>query len=105
MAALDLRPLSLGELLDRTFFLYRRHFLLFVGIAAMPQLIKHLDPAAVGLLLAGGVLYTVGAVVYARRRPNPKPTVFGYHEVFHALTIVAVACQYVAIAFFIVHAG
>ena len=77
----------------------------WVGIAAMPQLIKHLDPAAVGLLLAGGVLYTVGAVVYARRRPNPKPTVFGYHEVFHALTIVAVACQYVAIAFFIVHAG
>jgi hemolysin III len=40
--------------------------------------------------------------VYARRRPNPVPHMFGYHEVFHALTIVAVACQYVAIAFFVI---
>jgi hemolysin III len=44
-------------------------------------------------------------VVYARRRPDPVPAVFGYHEVFHALTIVAVACQYVAIAFFVVRVG
>src|SRR6266853_668038 len=52
MAALDLRPLSLGELLDRTFFLYRQHFLLFIGIAAMPYLIL-LIPILVGLLLFG----------------------------------------------------
>jgi hemolysin III len=77
----------------------------WVGVAAMPQLVAHLDPAAVGLLLAGGMLYTLGGVVYARGRPDPKPTVFGYHEVFHALTIVAVACQYVAIAFFLVRVG
>jgi hemolysin III len=44
-------------------------------------------------------------VVYALRRPDPVPAVFGYHELFHALTIVGVACQYVAIAFFIVRAG
>ncbi len=77
----------------------------WVGVAAMPELAMRLNPAAVALLLAGGVLYTVGAVVYARRRPNPMPHVFGYHEVFHALTIVAVSCQYVAIAFFIVRVG
>src|SRR5690242_19677706 len=50
MAALDLRPLSLGELLDRTFFLYRRHFLLFIGISAMPYLFV-LVPALAGLFL------------------------------------------------------
>ena len=50
-------------------------------------------------------MYTAGAIVYARRRPDPLPTVFGYHELFHALTMVAVGCQYVAIAFFIIHAG
>jgi len=53
----------------------------------------------------GGLAYTAGAIIYARRRPNPMPMVFGYHELFHALTIAAVACQYVAIAFFVIHAG
>jgi len=77
----------------------------WVGVAAMPELVKHLAPAAVALLLVGGAAYSVGAVVYARQRPNPAPKVFGYHEVFHALTIVAVACQYVAIAFFVVRVG
>ena len=77
----------------------------WVGVVAMPELASRLNPAAVALLLAGGVLYTVGAVVYARRRPNPVPHVFGYHEVFHALTIVAVSCQYVAIAFYVVRVG
>jgi hemolysin III len=57
------------------------------------------------LLLAGGVAYTAGAVVYARQKPDPAPAVFGYHELFHALTLVAIACQYVAIAFFVVRAG
>jgi hemolysin III len=54
---------------------------------------------AVGvLMLAGGVLYITGAVSYHRRRPDPLPTVFGYHEVFHLYVSVAAACQYVAIA-------
>ena len=66
--------------------------------------------AFVGLALAwltaaGGVAYTAGAVVYARRRPDPVPAVFGYHELFHALTLLAIACQYVAIAFFVVRSG
>ena len=54
------------------------------------------------LLGLGGVLYTVGAVVYAVRRPDPVPAVFGYHEVFHALVIVAAAVQYAVIAFWVV---
>ena len=73
----------------------------WVAVVALPQLIAHLQPAAVALLVAGGLTYTAGAVVYARRLPDPAPAVFGYHELFHALTIVAVTCQYVAIAFFV----
>jgi hemolysin III len=75
------------------------------GVVMLPQLATRLDPAAVALLGAGGLLYTAGAIVYARRRPDPVPHVFGYHELFHALTIVAVACQYVAIAFFVIRVG
>jgi hemolysin III len=77
----------------------------WVGIAALPQLARAAGPAAVALLGAGGLAYTAGAVVYARGRPDPFPAVFGYHEVFHALTLVALACQYVAIAFFVVRVG
>jgi hemolysin III len=77
----------------------------WAAVFALPQLIGRLHPAAVALLLVGGLAYTAGAVVYVRRRPDPAPLLFGYHELFHALTIVGVACQYVAIAFFIVHAG
>jgi hemolysin III len=54
------------------------------------------------LLFIGGLVYSAGALVYALRRPDPMPAVFGYHEVFHALTIAAAACQYVAIAFFVI---
>jgi hemolysin III len=77
----------------------------WVGVALLPQLVTRLNPAAIVLLALGGVAYTAGAVIYARGRPDPLPTVFGYHELFHALTIVGVACQYVAIAFFVIHAG
>jgi hemolysin III len=77
----------------------------WVGVALLPQLATRLDPTAIVLLGLGGVAYTLGAVVYARRRPDPAPSVFGYHELFHALTIVGIACQYVAIAFFVIRAG
>ncbi len=55
-------------------------------------------PAVVILLLLGGVIYTFGAAVYALKRPNPSPRVFGYHEIFHACTIAAAACHFAAIA-------
>jgi hemolysin III len=77
----------------------------WVGVALLPELATHVSPAAIALLCLGGIAYTVGAVVYALRRPNPAPTTFGFHELFHALTIVGVSCQYVAIAFFVIRAG
>jgi hemolysin III len=77
----------------------------WVAVVALPQLTTHLGVTAVALLAAGGIAYTAGAIVYARRRPNPVPASFGYHELFHTLTIIAVACQYVAIAFFVLDAG
>jgi Haemolysin-III related len=77
----------------------------WVGVALLPQLATRMSPLAIVLLALGGIAYTVGAVIYARGRPDSVPTVFGYHELFHALTIVGVACQYVAIAFFVIHAG
>jgi hemolysin III len=70
----------------------------WIAVVALPQLASHVQPAAVILLIVGGLAYTAGAIVYARRRPDPAPAVFGYHELFHALTIVAVTCQYTAIA-------
>jgi hemolysin III len=77
----------------------------WVGVVVLPQLAVRLDPAAVALLGAGGIAYTMGAIIYARGRPDPFPGMFGYHELFHALTVVAVACQYVAIAFFVIRVG
>ncbi|HEY6152091.1 MAG TPA: hemolysin III family protein [Gaiellaceae bacterium] len=72
----------------------------WVAAAAFTQLLKVPVPGLV-LVVAGGLLYTAGAVVYARKRPDPVPHVFGYHELFHVLTVAAAACQYSAIAFFV----
>jgi hemolysin III len=77
----------------------------WAGVVALPQLLEEVGVAPTTLLLAGGVLYTSGALVYALRRPNPAPAVFGYHELFHALVIGGVACHYVSVAFFVVPAG
>jgi hemolysin III len=70
----------------------------WVGILALPQILDHAGAAVAGLVIVGGLCYTVGGIVYARRRPNPLPRVFGYHEVFHALVVAAVALQYGAVA-------
>jgi hemolysin III len=72
----------------------------WVAIVAFPELWKELGPGGTLLVAAGGLLYTVGAVVYATQRPNPNPAVFGYHEVFHLLVIAAAAAQFAAVAFF-----
>jgi hemolysin III len=73
----------------------------WVAVAAFPQLFDRLGVGPTAMVAAGGVLYTLGAVVYAAKRPDPVPTVFGYHEVFHALVIAAAALQYAVVAFFV----
>ncbi|WP_372789867.1 hemolysin III family protein [Paraconexibacter sp.] len=69
----------------------------WVSIVTMPQILDELGALAVMGLFAGGVLYTLGAVVYARGRPDPVPAVFGYHEIFHALVVLAAASHYAVI--------
>ena len=73
----------------------------WVGVAALPQLIGRVGVAPTTLLIVGGALYTVGALVYAFRRPNPNPRVFGYHEIFHAFVVAAVACHYVGVTLYL----
>jgi hemolysin III len=75
---------------------------LYVGmgwmvVVAAPTLVRHVSRVELVLLVAGGLLYTGGALVLARRRPNPWPRVFGYHEVWHSFVILAAACHYAAI--------
>jgi hemolysin III len=69
---------------------------------ALPYVWQRAGVAAFTLMLAGGVLYIAGAVLYYRRWPDPSPSVFGFHEVFHAFVSAAAAAQYVAIAVFVV---
>ncbi len=76
----------------------------WTGVVVFPQLLTRIGVGGSLLVLAGGLAYTAGALVYALRRPNPFPAVFGYHELFHAFVIVAVACQYAAVAFFVLPA-
>jgi hemolysin III len=74
----------------------------WVAVAVTPDLFGELGITAGVMVALGGLFYTVGAVVYALRRPDPIPTVFGYHEVFHALVIAAAALQYAVIAFWVI---
>ena len=74
----------------------------WVAIAVFPALIEGLGVTASTLVAVGGLLYTLGALVYAFQRPDPVPKVFGYHEVFHALVILAAALQYAVIAFYVI---
>ena len=73
----------------------------WVAGLALPAVWLHSGATAGALMLAGGLLYTAGALSYHRRWPNPSPAVFGYHEVFHVYVCAAAACQYTAIALFI----
>lgn len=73
-------------------------FLGWVGVVAVPQIVEASGLPGTMLVAAGGVLYTLGAVVYAVQRPDFAPSVFGYHELFHVLTVLAASCQFAAIA-------
>lgn len=70
----------------------------WAAVGWMPTFWRTGGPEVVALLVAGGIVYTLGAVVYARKRPDPAPAWFGYHEIFHAATAVAALCHLAAIA-------
>lgn len=74
----------------------------WVAILAMPSLVDTIGWTATSLIGLGGVLYTAGAIVYARRSPDPAPRVFGFHEIFHAFTIAAAGLHYAVIAFWVI---
>jgi len=76
----------------------------WVAGLSLPGVWIHAGVVPGALMLAGGLLYTAGAVFY-HRRVDPYPAVFGYHEVFHAFVCAAAACQYIAIALFVVRTG
>ncbi|WP_063890804.1 PAQR family membrane homeostasis protein TrhA [Sciscionella sediminilitoris] len=69
----------------------------WVAVFVFPQLVEHAGVGALVLLLVGGAWYTFGAICYATRWPNPWPRTFGHHEFFHAATVVAAICHYIAI--------
>ncbi|HEU4978557.1 MAG TPA: hemolysin III family protein [Solirubrobacteraceae bacterium] len=74
----------------------------WVAVAGLPRLVDAIGLGPTLAIVGGGLLYSAGAVVYARRRPDPVPAVFGYHEVFHALVIAAAAVHFCVVAFAVV---
>lgn len=76
-----------------------------IGAIGFPAIVAEAGLGAGILIAAGGALYVTGAIVYAAGRPDPSPRVFGYHEIFHVLVIVAAAAHFAAVALFAVPAG
>lgn len=70
----------------------------WAAVGWLPQFWNNGGPTVFFLIVGGGLLYSVGAVVYARKRPNPAPGWFGFHEIFHACTVGAFICHFTAIA-------
>lgn len=77
----------------------------WVLVIAFPQLMAQLEAEPLILFGAGGVLYSVGAVIYTLRRPDPWPRTFGFHEIFHALVIAAAVTHFVAMAGWVIPSG
>ncbi|MGH2829226.1 MAG: PAQR family membrane homeostasis protein TrhA [Actinomycetota bacterium] len=69
----------------------------WTALVALPQLLGRLGPAGTALLFLGGVLYTVGAVIFVLHRPDPNPRVFGYHELWHSLVVAGCVCHWATI--------
>jgi hemolysin III len=83
--------------------LHRAGSYLYIGmgwivVIALPAVVTSLSPSELALLFTGGVLYTLGAIGLRLHRPNPRPLVFGYHEVWHAMTVAAAACHFTLVA-------
>lgn len=69
----------------------------WVVLVGLPQLVRGLSAPGLALVVTGGVLYTLGAIVLARKRPDPRPATFGYHEVWHSMVIGGSLCHYTAV--------
>jgi hemolysin III len=69
----------------------------WLALIALPSMIHGMPPSALVLAIVGGLLYTAGAIVFATRRPDPLPAVFGYHEMWHAFMVAAAVCHFVMI--------
>lgn len=77
--------------------------ILYIGLGwlvtiALPQLLRGMTLPQLALLVTGGLLYTAGAIVFASKRPDPRPATFGFHEVWHAFMVAAAACHFAMIA-------
>jgi hemolysin III len=77
----------------------------WTAVFVLPQLLRGAGALVLALVLAGGILYSLGAVVHALKRPNPSPRWFGFHEVFHAMTILAYFTQYAAVSLVVYRAA
>ena len=95
LAGVGLKLVSIDRLHVASAVLYMA--LGWAALFALPTLFRGLSGVQFALVVAGGVLYTLGAIVLLRRRPNPRPAVFGYHEVWHAMGVTAGFLHYTAI--------
>jgi len=77
----------------------------WVAMSVLPQLLRGAGVLVLALILAGGIMYSLGALVYSRKRPDPSPRWFGFHEVFHAATILAYVTQYAAVSLVVYRAA
>ena len=77
----------------------------WIGAIAFPSIVTNAGVGAGVLIATGGLLYTIGAVVYAKQRPDPSPTIFGYHEIFHVLVVAAAVAHFTAIAIYAAPTG
>ncbi len=76
----------------------------WLAVLAVPQFVTRVSAAVLALIAAGGVLYTLGAIVLLRKRPDPSPLVFGYHEIWHVMVVTAATCHYAAIMLLVLRA-
>lgn len=69
----------------------------WIGIVTLPQMLEHFETWQLALVVLGGVIYTGGAVILLRNKPDPNPEVFGYHEIWHTAVVLGCVCYYVLI--------